>query len=77
LAGDDLQRFIVKNAADKTYRCLLCTFQARLPSKVRNHLEAIHFSGYFVYECRACAKSFRGRNALNVHNSVVHKVRKS
>ncbi len=73
----DLQKFIVKNTETRDYSCSLCVFRARLPSKVRNHLEAMHFCGHFIYECRLCVKTFKGRNALNVHNSVFHKVTKS
>jgi len=70
---EDLSNYVISDQNVKEYHCSLCaTFKAKLPSKVRNHLEAIHFPGLFVYTCEICRKTCKGRNALNVHKSLLH-----
>jgi len=41
-------------------------------AKVKDHLEAIHFPGHFIYSCEICVKTFSGKNAFAVHNSIKH-----
>ena len=70
---EDLSQYVVSDQFSKEYHCSLCnTFKAPRPSKVRNHLEAIHFPGQFIYSCDICDKTLAGRNALNIHKSTVH-----
>ena len=69
---EELSQYVIGDVAIKEYTCALCqTFKAKLPSKVKNHLEAIHFPGMFLYNCDICFKTFKGRNALNIHKSNV------
>jgi len=69
----DLSKYIISDQHVKQYHCSLCdSFKAKLPSKVKNHVEAIHFPGLFVYTCDLCQKTCKGKNALNVHKSLLH-----
>jgi len=71
--ADDLSQYVIVNPTIKEYTCSLChTFKAKLPSKVKNHLEAIHFPGMFLYDCDICGQTLKGRNALNIHKSKLH-----
>jgi len=73
LNPEDLGQYVVSDMNIKEYHCALCdTFKAKLPSKVKNHLEAIHFPGLFLYTCEICQKTLKGRNALNIHKSTMH-----
>ena len=73
LSVEDLSQYVISDNTIKEYQCALCdTFRAKLPSKVRNHLEAIHFPGVFLYTCNICNKTLKGRNALNIHKSTLH-----
>jgi len=73
LSPEDLGQYVVSDMNIKEYHCALCeTFKAKLPSKVKNHLEAIHFPGLFLYTCEICEKTLKGRNALNIHKSTMH-----
>jgi len=73
LTPEDLNQYVVNDQFSKEYHCGLCnTFKAPRPSKVKNHLEAIHFPGLFIYSCDVCNKTLAGRNALNIHKSTVH-----
>jgi len=69
---EDLQNYVYKDYETKETCCSLCTFKNKIPAKVKNHLEAIHFPGVFVYSCNLCGKTFKGRNALGVHTSLTH-----
>jgi len=69
----DLGQFIQFNPDAKDYFCTLCQkFFSKRPAKVKDHLEAIHFAGHFIYSCEACDKTFSGKNAYAVHNSLKH-----
>ena len=73
IAGpEDLKDYIYKDLGSKETCCTLCPFRNKIPAKVKNHLEAIHFPGVFVYTCDLCGKTFKGRNALGVHTSLTH-----
>lgn len=73
MSVEDLGQYVLSDVNVKEYHCGLCdTFRAKLPSKVRNHLEAIHFPGLFIYTCNICEKTLKGRNALNIHKSTMH-----
>jgi len=72
---EDLNQYVINQSTElvKEYTCALCqTFKAKLPSKVKNHLEAIHFPGVFLYNCDICGKTLKGRNALNIHKTTMH-----
>jgi len=69
---EDLKDYIFKDLGTKETCCTLCSFRNKIPAKVKNHLEAIHFPGVFVYTCDLCGKTFKGRNALGVHTSLTH-----
>jgi hypothetical protein len=46
----------------RDYHCALCgKFQSKRPSKVRDHLEVIHFPGLYVYSCQLCDKTSQER----------------
>jgi hypothetical protein len=60
----------------KDFQCGLCDYISNRPAKVKNHLEAIHYPGVFVYSCDICEKTFSGRNAFGVHKSQVHSKKK-
>ena len=69
----DLDQHVHFNQDDRDYICSLCqTFRSKRPAKVKDHLEAIHFAGQFIYTCHACNKTFSGKNAYAVHNSLKH-----
>jgi len=70
---EDLLQFITKDMETKESCCSLCSFRNKIPAKVKNHLEGVHFPGVFVYSCDKCTKTFTGRNALGVHQSKVHR----
>jgi len=69
---EDLLQFITKDLETKESCCSLCNFRNKIPAKVKNHVEGIHFPGVFIYSCDKCCKTFKGRNALGVHQSKVH-----
>ena len=68
----DLLQYITKDVETKESCCSLCNFRNKIPAKVKNHLEGVHFPGVFIYSCDKCNKTFKGRNALGVHQSKVH-----
>jgi len=69
----DLELYVQFNPEAKDYFCTLCqTFFSKRKAKVKDHLEAIHFAGHFIYSCEACDKTFSGKNAYAVHNSLKH-----
>ena len=73
---EDLSKYVIIDQNVKQYHCGLCdSFKAKLPSKVKNHVEAIHFPGLFVYSCEICQITCKGKNALNVHKSKRHNVK--
>jgi len=73
---DDLGKYVITDQNVKQYHCALCdSFKAKLPSKVKNHVEAIHFPGLFVYTCEVCHVTCKGKNALNVHKSKRHNIK--
>jgi len=44
---------------------------------VKDHVEAIHFPGQFMYTCNLCDKTFNGKNSFAVHISTKHPRMKS
>ena len=48
----------------------------RQKSNMLNHVESVHFPSLFLYECPYCGKAHNTKNALSVHISVKHKLRK-
>ena len=73
----DLEQYVTSIPDSKDFQCGLCEYVSNRPAKVKNHLEAIHFPGIFVYSCDICHKTFSGRNAFGVHKSQVHSKKKS
>jgi len=75
---EDLDQYIAHNPDQKDYYCTLCTkLQSKKPSRVRDHVEAIHFPGQFIYTCDVCDKTFNGKNLLSVHKSTKHPKKKT
>merc|ERR1719348_2450073 len=72
-----LEQYVKAVQNTKDFQCGLCEYTSNRPAKVKNHLEAIHFPGIFVYSCDICEKTFSGRNAFGVHKSQVHSKKKS
>lgn len=73
LSASDLSQYVVSDQNIKQFHCALChTFKSKLPSKVKHHLEAIHFPGLFLYTCHQCEKTFKGKNAFNIHKTTMH-----
>jgi len=68
-----LDQYVKTLPNSKDFQCGLCDYVSNRNAKVKNHLEAIHFPGSFVYSCDICGKTFNGRNAVGVHKSQVHK----
>jgi len=79
LTYEDLNQYIGQNPDQKDYYCTLCpNFQAKKPPiRVRDHLEAIHFPGQFIYACGLCEKTFNGKNLLANHKSTKHSKKKT
>ena len=78
IAGGDLNQYTAFNSDLKDYYCTLCQkFQSKKPSKVKDHVEAIHFPGQFIYSCEICEKTFNGKNSFAVHNSTKHPKKKA
>merc|ERR1712037_512901 len=42
-------------------------------SVLEEYIEKDHQSGYFVYSCNICGKTFNGKNSLSTHMSVMHR----
>ena len=55
------------------FKCTLCGKQNSLKTNVRNHIESVHFPGHFSYNCNHCKKTFKAKNALCVHVSLMHR----
>jgi len=73
--GEDpkqLYDYIVKDGP-QSHRCTLCGKVSSDRSNLRKHVENIHFSGMFVYNCKYCSQNFPSRNKLNHHMSGVHR----
>ena len=74
---EDLNQYIGYNRDQKDYYCKLCSkLVSKKPSRVRDHVEAIHFPGQFIYSCNICEKIFNGKNLLAVHKSTKHPKKK-
>ena len=75
---EDLNQYIGQNPDQKDYYCKCCiTFQSKKTSSVKDHLEAIHFPGQFIYSCNMCERTFNGKNLLSVHKSRKHTKKKN
>ena len=72
----DLDQYVKPFPNSKDFQCGLCDFISNRAAKVKNHLEAIHFPGVYVYSCDLCSKTFNGRNAFGVHKTTVHSKKK-
>ena len=78
LAYEDLNQYIGHNPEQKDYYCTLCPnfMSKKYSTRVRDHLEAIHFAGQFIYACGLCEKTFNGKNLLAVHKATKHPKKK-
>ena len=76
---EGLTQYIGHNPEQRDYYCTLCpNFMSKKPiTRVRHHLEAIHFPGQFIYACGLCEKTFNGKALLAVHKSTKHPKKKS
>ena len=70
-----LEEYIQKDAESGLFKCRTCGKANKNKTNIKNHIEAIHFPGQFVYSCSLCSKTFTGKNSLSVHMSVSHKER--
>jgi len=55
------------------YKCNICGKENSHLNNARNHIESVHFPGHFSYNCDHCEKTFKSKNALCVHVSLMHK----
>ena len=46
------------------YKCNICGKEDSHIRNLRNHIESVHFPGYFSYTCDHCKKTFKTKNAL-------------
>ena len=70
-----LYQFVAHELEGKGYYCTICSKSLPKRMEVRNHIESIHFPDIFCYQCNVCAKEFRSKNALKVHNATVLNVK--
>jgi len=69
-----LLEFVVFDPESAKHVCLKCpNFSHKSRSNVRNHVEAVHYSGHFTYACQVCGQQAASRNALNIHMTRFHK----
>ena len=74
---EDLDQYLGYNPDQKDYYCNLCSkLVSKKPSRVRDHVEALHFPGQFIYTCNICEKIFKGKNLIAVHKSTKHPKKK-
>ena len=55
------------------YKCSICGKESSHLNNARNHIESVHFPGHFSYNCDHCEKTFKSKNALCTHVSLMHK----
>jgi len=55
------------------YVCKSCGKSDTRKGNLKNHVEAIHFAGHFIYSCNDCGKTFNGKNNLAKHMTRVHR----
>lgn len=73
LAGQD--RSVLLNNIEKVttesgevkYKCAICGSLKSQKAHAENHVENLHFRGYFQYNCKHCGLSFDRRNQLYKH----------
>ena len=70
MTRDSLLSYITcKDSTPNVHVCTLCGHEGTGGKhNVLNHVESVHFP-YFNYQCDICSKSYKSRNAYNVHIS--------
>ena len=62
-----LNDYIKKDSNTGMFVCQFCGKDSLQKSNIKKHVEGVHFSGHFVYNCEICNKDFNGKNSLSVH----------
>ena len=60
---------ITTETGELKHKCTLCGSLSSQKQHAENHLENIHFQGYFKYDCADCGVSFDKRNKYYQHRS--------
>ena len=63
---------LTKKDGASTYVCQVCGKEGRVPSQIRDHIEAHHIEGV-SHPCNFCEKTFRSRGVLGMHKHRHHK----
>ena len=70
---EDFNQFIVVQDDERKFLCGVCKiFSHKSRQNVRNHLESIHFKGYFTYTCDICGKVTNTNGSMQTHKSIFH-----
>ena len=67
---------IVPSSRPGCFACTLCGYEAQQKQRLTYHVEAKHLEGP-GYECDACHKLCRTKNALFIHKSRFHRAESS
>lgn len=70
---NDLYKYVVKTEENFSMCGICFKFKHVTATCVRNHLESIHFPGYFQYTCSACSQVFSTKTKLNNHKQKFHR----
>ena len=68
-----LEQYIETDPLSGNYVCKSCGKSDTRKGNLKNHVEAIHFAGHFIYSCSVCGKTFNGKNNLAKHMTRVHR----
>ena len=69
----DLLFYVGKDTLSGKHLCTICNkYQNINKSKVRDHIESIHFPKTFSYQCDLCDKTSSSKRGLEVHRSREH-----
>ena len=70
--------YIVHNTNNSyKFKCKLCEKEFTTRQKIENHIESIHFPGFFVYTCVSCNTSVNTRQKYYHHINKFHSRRDS
>ena len=73
-AGNDLDEYSSKLTERENmgkFQCKLCGKISMSKSKAFNHVENIHFPGYYEYECDQCGEKFGTKNKWAQHRTLM------
>ena len=74
---EDLDKMIGKDVLTNKLICTICRqFTHRCKENVRNHVEAKHFKGFFVHNCKMCGEPCPTKIALQTHRRIFHREEK-